>query len=261
MEDLTVRRILVALDASPCSRAVFTTAARMAAALDLELEGIFVEDDNLFQAAELAIAAEVTHLGGIRTFTRPQLELDLRCQADEVGNWATRVAADRVRSWHFRVLRGRVADRLMEAAGTGDLLSLGRFGHPICRPRRRLGSVARHIIGRHRAPYFLLNREIEENRPLILVTNGAPEEEPLLDLALRFARVYHSLLTVLVEDPERVRAVEQRLVSAEIPTTVAPAAQNLVAQIESYCRDGAGTVISRHRHSFPAELECALLVL
>ncbi len=45
----TIRRILVALDASPHSQAALEAASDLADALKAELVGIFVEDVNLFE--------------------------------------------------------------------------------------------------------------------------------------------------------------------------------------------------------------------
>ena len=47
----TIRRILVALDASPHSQAALQAASELAAALKAELVGIFVEDVNLLHLA------------------------------------------------------------------------------------------------------------------------------------------------------------------------------------------------------------------
>ena len=63
-----IRRVVVALDASPCSRIVLRGAARISAALGAEVEGLFVEDIRLLTLAELPIAAEVRQPGGCTCF-------------------------------------------------------------------------------------------------------------------------------------------------------------------------------------------------
>jgi nucleotide-binding universal stress UspA family protein len=48
----TIRRILVALDASPHSFAALEAAAHLAAHLEAELFGLYVEDENLLRGAD-----------------------------------------------------------------------------------------------------------------------------------------------------------------------------------------------------------------
>ncbi len=54
-----IRRILVALDASGASLAALDAAARLAATLEAELLGLFVEDEDLLRLAGLPCAREV----------------------------------------------------------------------------------------------------------------------------------------------------------------------------------------------------------
>ena len=61
----TIRRILVALDASRHSLAALEAASELAEALKAELVGIFVEDVNLLYLAGLPFAREVRYLSGV----------------------------------------------------------------------------------------------------------------------------------------------------------------------------------------------------
>ncbi|MGI9243387.1 MAG: universal stress protein, partial [Verrucomicrobiales bacterium] len=53
------RRILIGLDSSPTSLRGLAAAAEMAARLDAELVGLFVEDDNLLRLARLPQSYEI----------------------------------------------------------------------------------------------------------------------------------------------------------------------------------------------------------
>ena len=57
--NLAIRRILIALDASTHSLAALHAAAEMAANMQAELIGLFVEDENLLHLAGLPFAQEV----------------------------------------------------------------------------------------------------------------------------------------------------------------------------------------------------------
>ena len=78
----TIRRILVALDASHHSLAALDAAAELAASLEAELQGLFVEDANLLRLAGLPVARVVRY--PFATPARPdpvRMERELRVQA------------------------------------------------------------------------------------------------------------------------------------------------------------------------------------
>jgi len=58
-EEPAIRRILVAMDTLSDNQAVLESAAELAAQLEAELTGLFVEDTDLLQAAELPVSLEV----------------------------------------------------------------------------------------------------------------------------------------------------------------------------------------------------------
>ncbi|MFW5810637.1 MAG: universal stress protein, partial [Thermodesulfobacteriota bacterium] len=64
-EQHTIRRILVALDASPASLEGLKTAAELAERLNAELYGLFVEDIDLLRAVELPFVTEIGYLSMI----------------------------------------------------------------------------------------------------------------------------------------------------------------------------------------------------
>ncbi|NIO41266.1 MAG: universal stress protein, partial [Burkholderiales bacterium] len=112
-----VRRILVALDASPHSQAALRAAAELAAELKAELLGVFVEDINLLRLAALPGAEEVVSaLGRARALDPVRLERALRLQAAELRRALESVAAETHVRWAFRVTRGRVVNELLSAA-------------------------------------------------------------------------------------------------------------------------------------------------
>ena len=70
-----LHRILVPLDASENSLTALDTAAELAAVLDAELEGLFVEDINLLQLCDFPFAREVSFLGpSFRRIDRAETE-------------------------------------------------------------------------------------------------------------------------------------------------------------------------------------------
>ena len=257
-----VKRVVVALDASECSKAVLRTAARISAALNAELEGLFVEDVRLLTLADLPITAEVQFFGQVRPLDRTVMERDLRTLAQQVERWADEIVKTYALTWQFHTERGEVAQALLRAAGEEDLLSLGRFGGPGRHHRRRLGSVARRVFDLRRAPLLLLHEEIRRGQPVIVTTSGAPEEIRLLLMAARLAQAYESEITVLVEKPEAERLVRRVLKDYPVRVVVRPLEPGpLRPQILAIHGGRGGALLAHRREPELADLDCAVILL
>ena len=79
----TLRHILVALDASTHSLAAVEAAADLAAAMQAEMEGLFIEDINLIRLASLPCTREVRHTASMASLDLEQMERALKAQASE----------------------------------------------------------------------------------------------------------------------------------------------------------------------------------
>ncbi|MFZ1753639.1 MAG: universal stress protein [Caldilineaceae bacterium] len=257
-----IRRVVVALDASPCSRMVLRTAARIAAGLGAQLEGLFVEDDRLLALADLPIAAELRQPGGVRPFDRALVERELRVVAQTVEKWAGPIVRAYDIVWRFRVVRGNIAQSLMEAAGEDTLLSLGRYGNPLCLRPDRLGSVAQRVLGEHRMPLLLLHQEMRVGQPVLVTTSGRAEELPLVAMAVRLSQVYASPLLVLTENDEARQFLAAALTDNPQPVTFHTLGSgDLAEQILILSQSRGGLVLSHRREPALARLECGLILL
>lgn len=257
-----IRRVVVALDASPCSRTVLRSAARLSVALGAEMEGLFVEDVRLLYTAELPVAQELRLPGGRRVYDRPTAEHELRVVARTVEAWAGEIAQREKVEWRFRVLRGEIAPALMEAAGQEALLSLGRYGASICPRPARIGSVARSVLSHYNAPLFLLHREMQPGQPILLTGDDLRADDPLLSLALSLAQSYDSPLILITDDGEAADALRAAL-AEETPALSIYRLQsgNLASQIAALSQGTGGIVLSHRRDPQLAELECGLLLM
>ncbi len=110
-------RIVVAFDAAPPGEAALETAIGLAAALGIELAGLFVEDLDLVRMAELPFTRE---LGLASVVTRPigpaDLERALRLQAESSRKWLESAASALNLRWSFEVVRGRAPAAVLEYA-------------------------------------------------------------------------------------------------------------------------------------------------
>jgi nucleotide-binding universal stress UspA family protein len=142
------RRILVALDASRESQAALEAAAKLAARLEAELLGLFVEDVDLLNLAALPFSREVPLLSRTSCILEPeQIERDLKSRAAMARRALAEAAAAFHIGWSFRIARGRVETELLAAAKDADLVALGKGTRPLS-GHAYLGSTGRAIAAR-----------------------------------------------------------------------------------------------------------------
>ncbi len=197
-DELTIRHILVALDASRYSLAALRAATELAASLEAELEGIFVEDVNLLRAAGSPVAREVQYpfVAGAR-LDRKRMERELRAQAEQARRALEMACERRQVRWSFRVVRGEVAPEVLAAALEADLLSLGKASRPFTR-RGRMGSTARAVTSQALGSVLLLQRDAGIEPPVMVTYNGSAASRRALQMAAHLGRKKEGYLVVVV---------------------------------------------------------------
>jgi len=196
-ETPSLRRILVALDASPHSRAALDAAVRLAAAFEAEVEGLFVKDETLLRASQLPFAEEVrAYTAPPRRLSDDRMQRQLRHQA-EYAEHALRQAAEQGDVPHaFHTEQGDVTRELLRAADEVDLLVLGKTSTESS--RRRLGSTCRTLLADASSPVLVLRRPVPAQKPLLLYYDGSASAAAALNLAIRLARQGGVALDVLL---------------------------------------------------------------
>lgn len=128
-EQSAVRRILVVLHTSPQSLEALRAAVELAAALEAEVTGLFVEEVDLLTCADLPITREVGLASAVpRSYDRRDTELQLQAQARLLAGLLARAAETARVNWTFRVARGRLAAEVLAAAAEADIVTIGRAG-------------------------------------------------------------------------------------------------------------------------------------
>ncbi len=189
-------RIVVALDASPQSERALRAAVELAALLDAELEGLFVEDINLLHLCGLPFGSEIgSYTAERRSITSASMERQLRALATANERAIRRAAARRAVRWNFHVRRGSVVDELLGAAKGAALMSVGRAGGA---GRRGIGSTVWSLVGRSQQPLLIAGERGGLELPLTVLYTGTPAAGRALELALRLARVRPGRLRVVV---------------------------------------------------------------
>src|SRR5512137_2232522 len=105
-DSVTLRcsRVLVALAASPQSRAAVETAIGLAAAVGARLDALYVEDANLMRLAALPFASETSPLTGIRrSLPLAEIERALRVEANRLERLLAHAAEQARIEWTFQV--------------------------------------------------------------------------------------------------------------------------------------------------------------
>lgn len=169
------RRILVALDGGPDSMSRLEQAAMLAADLQVELAGLFVEDDDLFRLCGLPVREISLGSGAVRRPDRATMERELRVRQAEARRRLQDVAVRRRVSWSFEVRRGRGREALLGAAAETDVVAMWRS----------VLTVSRRS-GRATAP-----------PPVVALFEGGERARHVLDVAARTARQHGAPLLVL----------------------------------------------------------------
>lgn len=170
-EEGSIRRILVALDASPHSMAALKAAASLAARLGAEIQGLFIEDITILRLAELPVSRRVAvYTMQPRRLDREHLERELRAQARLARRALAEIASRSRLRWSFRVAQGMIPQELLSAAREVDLLILGKSGWS---RSRRLGSTTLVMIRESPVGVMVLQQGGQLAMPISLLFDGS----------------------------------------------------------------------------------------
>jgi nucleotide-binding universal stress UspA family protein len=198
-EALDFRRILVALDASKESLAALAAAAGLAAQLDAELTGLFIEDTDLLNLAALPFSREAPALSGTGRLLEPErLASEFRSMAAAARRALARTAEASHLQWSFRTARGRIGAELLAAARDADLVAVGKGTQPLS-GRARLGRQTRTVATQTTCSMlFASTINSPADAPLAAVYDGGAPARAALALAARLSERERKRLLVFV---------------------------------------------------------------
>ncbi len=192
------RRITITLDVAESGAVELARAARLAARLGAELEGVFVEDLDLLQVATLPFARELRSISLVsEALSAPRIERELRVLARRAEQALRKQAGQVGIQCSFRIWRGSLGSGLLTEFADADVLSLGRLGG-----------------------LFAARRRLPEPRypPIAVVTGESELGLRALDTAIELARDALGSLTVIS--------------AAEVPGESTPFARQLRSRLE-----------------------------
>ncbi len=201
-----IRRILVALDASPHSLAALEAAVALAEKLNAELIGLFVEDINLLRYSEMPFAREMGHYSASpRNLDTGQLERQFRTQAEWARQALIQAATQASLPCHLKVVRGSIPSELIAATEEADLIILGQKGWT---DLNKVGSTAQTIMTEAETITLILREGSRLGGSVMTIFDGSPSADEALDVAGDLVQGGEGKLVVLIiaEDPDHARA-------------------------------------------------------
>lgn len=119
-------RIVVSFDTTPAGEAALEAAIGLAAALDAEVAGLFVEDVGLMRMASLPFTREFGLTSALlRPIETADIERALRLQAQQTRALLAAAAAALNLRWSFQVVRGQSVNAVFEFGEDCALVVLG----------------------------------------------------------------------------------------------------------------------------------------
>jgi nucleotide-binding universal stress UspA family protein len=209
----TIRRILVALDASPSSLAALEAAVTLAGRMQAEILGLFVEDVELLRTAESPYAREILYPSAQEApVSRLSMESTLRTQAEQARSSLTRAAQRANVPCSFRCVRGQVTAELLAAAARTDLIALGKLGWSLG-ARFRIGSTALGLAESALPVLLLPEHWTPAALQFLVYYDGSAEARRALSWAGQLAEIDAGTLTVLLttKSPDEARAMQDEV--------------------------------------------------
>lgn len=194
-----LREILVAIDTSSHSQAALEAAIALAKTMEANIQGLFVQDELWNRITQLPSTRAVNALTG------DVLPLEHEMLEDQVTILKHRLRRkleylsrrNKVKhSWIFT--RGKVEEKILEAAETADLITIGIRGHSL--RKKKLGSSAKAIIQKAEKPVLILKKGLRLGNTLTAVYDASKESQKGIKLALKIAKKNNSPLSIMVVD-------------------------------------------------------------
>ncbi len=180
-------RILVGLDLSAGSVEAAELTAEIASALNAEVCGLFVEEEELLRLADHPLVREVGTWSTVdRVIDTRQLERRMRAQGCRARDLLARLADRRGLAWSFQVARGLAPVAIREASGAVDIVTLGRVGWSPGE-RRRLGGTARDLLIHAEQPVMITGARAASGAPIVVCCGDSPAGERAVKIAHELA--------------------------------------------------------------------------
>lgn len=204
---ITFKRILVPMDESVHSRTALEAAVTLAAALQAEINCLYVEDTKLLQLSKYPFFREVCTYE-CRPRESDEMERDIKLQSERIRQMIAGSIGGRKVTWTFEVRRGSVETVVMEQATLADLTIMGRIGRTML--RSTMGSTVRHIILHGRGLSMFIQKGFRLTSPIMTVYIGSDLSKRALDIGANIAQHIKGQLEIMIPAANREKFQELR---------------------------------------------------
>ncbi len=136
MSETIYTRVLIAFDCAHPSHEVLLQLPHLIGSENLELTGLYVEDEDLMRAASLPGLREISLSGQELDLTLERLQEEMAADLSGIREAFESIARTMRLRYHFEVARGRITEALCDAAQHSDFVLVTRtLRHSGLRPR------------------------------------------------------------------------------------------------------------------------------
>jgi hypothetical protein len=189
------RRIVLGLPYSRPGRGIHM-AADMARLLQLDLFGLFVEEERLFGLAAMPFVREFRSIGGCwNTFDVDQLTQDLSIAARNAEKVFTEVAKTVPTAARFEVVRGTMPDIIASISGAGDIVVVAEPENPADHASAQFRAIADAAIRSQAAVLLVPERVARQTGSIVAILSSA--DDPCFEVAVSVAAAAKEELIVI----------------------------------------------------------------
>ena len=179
-------RVLLTLDCGAVDADSLRAAKLIAADGQLEITGLYVEDEDLYRAAQLPGATEVSSAGQISVLDHDALAVQIGQEAQRARMQFEKLAGVLKLPFSFRIARGRLVETLLNAAAKSDLVVVSRSLRT-SGLRARHASEFRPLIEQQRSLLFINEPWRSGRAVIVLCESPSPRSERALLAGKRIA--------------------------------------------------------------------------
>ena len=192
----TFEEILVAMDHSRHSRAALELAASMAELMQAKIHGVFVRDDQWVRISKMTSLAEIDELtGNISPIGSNSVEQEIRNLEKTIQEYFEFVSRRHQLSHTWSAVQGSVAEKVIEASQTSDIITIGSRGRSYIKSRK-IGSSALAILQEAEKAVLIL-QDSHTLGPPVVVFDGSRRSISGLRIASDIAEKNETSLFVI----------------------------------------------------------------
>lgn len=119
-------RVLLTIDSGSIDEDALRVLNLLTGRTDTEVTGLYIEDEDLYQAAQLPGLSEVSPSGAVSALDHEALSRGIASQVRQAREQFESLARQHGFNFSFKVTRGRLIDTLLASASSSDLVVVSR---------------------------------------------------------------------------------------------------------------------------------------